>query len=64
MTRKHYVILAEEIHRAFRQCRSDGERIMITGVAKEMAAAIQKDNSAFKYPRFMRACGVLVEGDK
>lgn len=62
MTRKHYVILAEAIHRAFRQCQADGERIMVTGVAKEIATALQKDNPAFQYARFMRACGVLVEG--
>lgn len=61
MTRKDYIIIAESVHRAFRQCQADGERIMVTGVAKELAAALQKDNPAFQYGRFLRACGVMAE---
>jgi hypothetical protein len=59
MTRKDYVILAKAIHTAFRQSQSEGEILMVTAVAKEIASALQEDNPAFKYERFLKACGVL-----
>ena len=59
MTRKDYVILAKAIHTAFRQCQNEGEILMVTAVAKEIASALQADNPAFKYERFLKACGVL-----
>jgi len=61
MTRKDYVLLAIAIHKVFRECQSDGERLMVTAVAKEIAMACKQDNPAFKYDRFMRACGVLAD---
>jgi hypothetical protein len=59
MTRKDYVILAKAIHTTFRQCQSEQELLMVTAVAKEIASALKADNQAFKYERFLKACGVL-----
>lgn len=61
MTRKDYVLLSKAIHTVFRECQSDGERLTVSAVAKEIAMACKQDNSAFKYDRFMRACGVLAD---
>ena len=61
MSRKHYVILAKAIHTALKQCQSEGELLMVTAVAKEIASALHADNPAFKHERFMRACGVIAD---
>lgn len=63
MSKKHYILIAEAIHRAFRQCQTDGERIIVTGAAKEIAKSLELNNPTFQYARFLRACGVLKEGD-
>ena len=62
MTRKHYVILAQAIQQANRDCMmSDkGKTLMSPAVmqtALRISMALEQDNSRFDRERFMEACG-------
>ena len=55
LSRKHYRKIAEIFNR---QLDKHGQTVPIDELASEIADMLKGDNSAFRYDKFFRACGL------
>ena len=60
MTRKHYILIAEELNAALEISRSEGKAAQNAAfrIIEGIATVFLRDNARFNRSRFYAACGV------